>query len=176
MRSLRHPRRAPEGAICPPVHSACLSGKGSNGSGLPPSRVGHWLGLDLFRRDINHVLVLVIKLAHLTQELLKLPTFLAYTAFKLGQRFVHRLGLGQLFVSGAGQLLSASWRPTSIKVRDTRLMALPMKGAELQHFCLLQSFARPQGRRRGSALVVASQYLRQSAMLYRGFPSCGRMD
>jgi hypothetical protein len=31
------------------------------------------IGLDLFRLDIDHI-ILVIKLAHVTQELLKLPT------------------------------------------------------------------------------------------------------
>ena len=50
--------------------------------------------LALFRLDIDRVPIFV--LCHLAQELLELAAAsLAYTAFKLGQRFVHRLWLGE---------------------------------------------------------------------------------
>jgi hypothetical protein len=49
------------------------------------------IGLGLFRLDIDHI-ILVIKLAHLTQELLELLTaILARFALKLSKRFIYRL-------------------------------------------------------------------------------------
>jgi len=46
----------------------------------------------LFRLDIDHI-ILVIKLAQLTQELLELATaFLTHFALKLSKRFIYRLG------------------------------------------------------------------------------------
>jgi hypothetical protein len=49
------------------------------------------IGLGLFRLDIDHI-ILVIKLAHLTQELLELLTaILAHFALKLSKRFIYRL-------------------------------------------------------------------------------------
>ena len=51
------------------------------------------IGLDLLRRDINHVPILV--LCHLTQELLKFPTAIfTHFALKLGKSFIYRLGCG----------------------------------------------------------------------------------
>jgi hypothetical protein len=51
--------------------------------------------LALFRLDIDHALILFIR-AHLTQELLKLPTaFLTHFALKLSKRFIDRLWLSE---------------------------------------------------------------------------------
>ena len=49
------------------------------------------IGLGLFQLDIDHI-ILVIKLAYLTQELLELLTaILARFALKLSKRFIYRL-------------------------------------------------------------------------------------
>jgi hypothetical protein len=53
------------------------------------ARIG-LIGLDLFLLDIDHI-ILVIKLAHLTQELLKLLTaILTHLALELIERLVDR--------------------------------------------------------------------------------------
>ena len=48
------------------------------------------VGLDLFRLDIDPVLILIIKFAHLAQELLKLAAaILTHFALKLSKRFIY---------------------------------------------------------------------------------------
>jgi hypothetical protein len=58
----------------------------------------------LFRLDIDHI-ILVIKLAHLTQELLKLPTaILTHFALKLSKRFIYRLLASECLTSASSRI------------------------------------------------------------------------
>ena len=61
------------------------------------------IGLDLFRRDIDRIPILV--LSPLTQELPKPPTaILTHFALKLSKRFIYRLWLGE-------RMLNVSLKP-----------------------------------------------------------------
>ncbi len=89
---LESPRGIPPRRLVKSCRAA--SGGRARTHGLKKGGAARVNRLDLFRRDINHVPILV--LCHLTQELLKLPTAIpAHLALKLIERLADRLWLGE---------------------------------------------------------------------------------